>query len=65
LQRSANADAVFNQDWARVLAEQLTALIRSNVDAMGLRKPSEGSPPVRMLDYACGFGMASMVSPLL
>lgn len=60
---SANADKLFSQDWVKVLGEQLTALLLSNVEAIGLRKPSADGPPVKMLDYACGFGLASLVSP--
>jgi len=36
-------------------------LVRENVDDLGIKKRADGSPPVRLLDYACGFGAATQV----
>jgi hypothetical protein len=58
---SANADSFFNQDWAQAISDQQTRFLRANIDVIGLRKPSKDAPPVKMLDYACGFGISSLV----
>jgi len=54
-----NARDIFKQAWVRDLAEQVTDALRSNVGWIDIRKPSENGEPVRLLDYACGNGVAS------
>jgi hypothetical protein len=52
---------MFNQDWVKKIAAQTTDALQSWVDEIAIRKPAKGAAPVKMLDYACGTGMASRV----
>ncbi|KAK3935271.1 S-adenosyl-L-methionine-dependent methyltransferase [Diplogelasinospora grovesii] len=54
-----NARAVFEQDWVRHLTGQITDALRSNLDSFTIRKRTDSGEPVRLLDYACGNGLAS------
>jgi hypothetical protein len=47
---SAHAHEVFNQDWLKKGAEQITDALRSYVDEMAIRKPANDMLPVKMLD---------------
>lgn len=46
-------------EWIQVLQQQILQYIQSHIDWLGIRKPSIGGPPIKMLDYACGSGIAS------
>lgn len=51
---------MFEQDWVLKLSDQLRDCLLSNIDFMGIQKSSsDGSRPVKMLDYACGNGIVS------
>jgi SAM-dependent methyltransferase len=41
------------------MAKKIGEALSSSVQWMGIRSKSEGSPPVKLLDYACGYGMVS------
>jgi hypothetical protein len=56
---SAHGSHVFDQDWVKKLAAQLTDALQSQVDDIAIRKPARDDVPVKMLDYACGNGVAS------
>ena len=73
--RSTAAATYDDKPWQQAIAEQITKEIRSRLDWIGLQgTDKEGSEvvekklhgldgtQVRMLDYACGPGMASRVS---
>ncbi|KAL0936721.1 putative SAM dependent methyltransferase [Colletotrichum truncatum] len=53
-----NASTFFEQDWLKVLTEQLAQFLRTQAPNLGLR-PRDASNPVRLLDYACASGGAS------
>ena len=72
----SNAAATYDdQPWARAMLEQLSGEIRSRLDWIGVNwverkdggealtaeSPIQKIGHVRMLDYACGPGMASAV----
>lgn len=40
-------------------AKKIGDTLSNNVQWMGIRDRSEGDPPVKLLDYACGYGMVS------
>ncbi|KAL7809328.1 S-adenosyl-L-methionine-dependent methyltransferase [Trichoderma aethiopicum] len=50
---------VFKNQWVLNMAKKVADALSENVEWMGVRSRSEGSPPVKLLDYACGFGMVS------
>ncbi|KAL6859429.1 S-adenosyl-L-methionine-dependent methyltransferase [Trichoderma novae-zelandiae] len=50
---------VFRNQWVLNMANKIADSLSENVEWMGVRGRSEGSPPVKLLDYACGFGMVS------
>ncbi|KAI0456049.1 S-adenosyl-L-methionine-dependent methyltransferase [Xylaria acuta] len=54
-----HANAIFKQGWVKDLCVQVSKMLRSNVDWLDIRKPSDGEPPTKMIDYACGDGVAS------
>ncbi|KAF4625387.1 hypothetical protein G7Y89_g12780 [Cudoniella acicularis] len=54
-----NADTMLKQKWAQALARQITEYTQSHVEWIGVT-PAIPSAPVRMLDYACGSGVASL-----
>ncbi|ROT37879.1 hypothetical protein SODALDRAFT_176180 [Sodiomyces alkalinus F11] len=51
---------LFEQDWVKVLADQQTRFLRSQAESLGL-KPAVAGKEVKLLDYACGSGVASWV----
>lgn len=59
---SVQADTMMKQEWALALGDQITTYIQTHVEWIGV-DPSKPVAPVRMLDYACGNGVASRVSP--
>lgn len=50
---------VFKNQWVLNMAKKVADALSENVEWMGVRSRAEGSPPVKLLDYACGFGMVS------
>lgn len=58
---------MYEQEWVQNLMQQIVENLQSHVDWIGIkRKIGTGGTPsqdalVRMLDYACGFGVASRV----
>ncbi|KAI1330417.1 S-adenosyl-L-methionine-dependent methyltransferase [Xylariaceae sp. FL0255] len=58
-----HAQTIYNQDWAKKITAQLQEFLKSNVDWIGISKPSssvpKSSPGAKLLDYACGFGVMS------
>ncbi|TFA97727.1 hypothetical protein CCMA1212_010475 [Trichoderma ghanense] len=50
---------VFKNQWVLNMAKKIADALSENVEWMGVRSRAEGSPPVKLLDYACGFGMVS------
>ncbi|OHE98521.1 hypothetical protein CORC01_06142 [Colletotrichum orchidophilum] len=54
----ANAHTFMEQDWVKVLSEQLTRFLSAQAPNLGLRA-RDPSNPVRLLDYACASGGAS------
>lgn len=60
LTRASNAPpALFRWPWIIELCNQISKELRSNIDWIGIRPPS--SRPTKLLDYACGDGVASRV----
>lgn len=67
---STKADTVFNEEWVQNLMRQIVENLQSHFDWIGIKQTTatestesttgQGAP-VRMLDYACGSGMASRV----
>ncbi|KAK2482607.1 hypothetical protein H9L39_04399 [Fusarium oxysporum f. sp. albedinis] len=58
LTRASNAPpALFRWPWIIELCNQISKELRSNIDWIGIRPPS--SRPTKLLDYACGDGVAS------
>ncbi|KAF9870430.1 hypothetical protein CkaCkLH20_12097 [Colletotrichum karsti] len=53
-----NADSIFEQDWLKIFAEQLTRFLRTQAPNLGFRS-RDAENPVRLLDYACARGGAS------
>ncbi|KAK2677096.1 hypothetical protein RAB80_005836 [Fusarium oxysporum f. sp. vasinfectum] len=49
--------ALFRWPWIIELCNQISKELRSNIDWIGIRPPS--SRPTKLLDYACGDGVAS------
>ena len=41
------------------MSEHLRNCLQSNIDWFGIRRPVDGEPPAKMIDYACGFGLVS------
>ncbi|PKS10885.1 hypothetical protein jhhlp_002643 [Lomentospora prolificans] len=54
-----NADKVFDQEWVKVLTKLATRVLQEHTGHLGLSKDTPRSAPVKMLDYACGNGLAS------
>ncbi|KAH8127732.1 hypothetical protein ACSS6W_008674 [Trichoderma asperelloides] len=50
---------VFKQQWVLDMSKKLSDALSNSVQWMGVRGRSEGSAPVKLLDYACGYGMVS------
>lgn len=59
--RSKHAETTFDQEWVKVLSGQITRTIRDFAPLLVRSKDAPGTAPVRMLDYACGNGVASWV----
>ncbi|OSZ99874.1 SAM-dependent methyltransferase [Trichoderma parareesei] len=50
---------IFKNQWILNMAKKIADALSENVEWMGIRRRAEGSPPLKLLDYACGFGMVS------
>ncbi|KAL6894887.1 S-adenosyl-L-methionine-dependent methyltransferase [Trichoderma evansii] len=50
---------VFKQQWVLDMSKKISDALSSSIQWMGVRSRSEGSSPVKLLDYACGYGMVS------
>jgi len=61
--RSNVAPAVFQWPWIVELCNQITRELRANIDWIGIQPPS--TRPTKILDYACGNGVASRVRAAL
>ncbi|MCJ1462508.1 hypothetical protein MMC07_001110 [Pseudocyphellaria aurata] len=61
------ADTVFDQEWIKNLLRQVFENLQSHIDWIGIKQTTatkgtlSQETPVRMLDYACGSGIASRV----
>ncbi|KAI4147177.1 MAG: hypothetical protein LQ341_001857 [Variospora aurantia] len=55
---SARVEKVSTEPWIQDLTRQIFDHLRSNTAWIGLEQKPQG--PIRMLDYACGTGIASM-----
>ncbi|KAJ9156479.1 hypothetical protein NKR23_g1117 [Pleurostoma richardsiae] len=59
---NTTADSAFKIPWVRALLEQITDFLRGNVEWIGLPAGGDaGDKNLKMLDYACGNGVASTV----
>ncbi|KAH0499816.1 hypothetical protein TgHK011_006982 [Trichoderma gracile] len=56
---NTNGTKIFKNQWVLNMAKKIADALSDNVEWMGIRSRAEGSPPVKLLDYACGFGMVS------
>ena len=61
---SEQAATVFQHPWALELSGQLRDCLQSNASWIGMRSPGAdktgaAAAPVKMIDYACGFGLVS------
>ena len=59
---SEQAATVFQHPWALEVSGQLRDCLQSNASWIGMRRRADETgqaPPVKMLDYACGFGLVS------
>ncbi|KAI1120229.1 S-adenosyl-L-methionine-dependent methyltransferase [Nemania abortiva] len=59
-----HAETIYAEEWVRKVSGQVADCLRSNIDWIEIRRspPSPSSPspaPVKLLDYACGFGVVS------
>ncbi|KAI1110468.1 S-adenosyl-L-methionine-dependent methyltransferase [Nemania sp. NC0429] len=65
-----HAESIYSQEWVRKLSGQVADCLQSNIDWIEIRRsppppppPSASSSPptspVKLLDYACGFGAVS------
>ncbi|KAM0257094.1 hypothetical protein ACHAQJ_004558 [Trichoderma viride] len=54
-----HGNEIFKQQWVLDMAKRIGDALSSSVQWMGIRSKSDGSPPVKLLDYACGYGMVS------
>lgn len=60
---SSKAESAFSIPWVRDLLDQVFSFLRENTEWLGLRaQNTTDSRPVKLLDYACGSGIASTVS---
>jgi hypothetical protein len=55
--RSSIAKSIYTEDWVRNLMQQISSFVREHDE--WIAQPREGG--WRVLDYACGGGIASMV----
>ncbi|KAI1182831.1 S-adenosyl-L-methionine-dependent methyltransferase [Nemania serpens] len=54
------ADTIYAEEWVRKVSVQVAECLQSNIDWIEIRKSSSPSAsPVKLLDYACGFGAVS------
>ncbi|SPO05101.1 uncharacterized protein DNG_07786 [Cephalotrichum gorgonifer] len=53
------AATTFKHEWVKVLSKQLTRTLREFAPLLVPSRDGQRSSPIRMLDYACGNGLAS------
>ncbi|KAK4076599.1 uncharacterized protein Triagg1_4202 [Trichoderma aggressivum f. europaeum] len=56
---NTHGNKIFGSQWTLNLAKKIGDALASNVEWMGIRRRSDSGPPVKLLDYACGYGMVS------
>lgn len=56
---SEHGPELFKQQWVLEMSKKIGDALSSSVQWMGVRGRSEGSSPVKLLDYACGYGIVS------
>ncbi|KAL7947110.1 S-adenosyl-L-methionine-dependent methyltransferase [Trichoderma barbatum] len=56
---NTNGNKIFGSQWVLNFAKKIGDTLSDNVDSMGIRRRSDSGPPVKLLDYACGYGMVS------
>ncbi|KAL5090156.1 hypothetical protein Trisim1_004677 [Trichoderma cf. simile WF8] len=54
-----HGNKIFGSQWMLNFAKKIGDALSDNVEWMGIRRRSENGPPVKLLDYACGYGMVS------
>ncbi|KAI0145562.1 S-adenosyl-L-methionine-dependent methyltransferase [Xylariaceae sp. FL1272] len=56
-----HAHTLYKEDWVRKINDQVQDCIQQNAEWINARQaPANANSPVKLLDYACGFGSASM-----
>ncbi|PNP38732.1 hypothetical protein TGAMA5MH_09349 [Trichoderma gamsii] len=50
---------LYKQEWLLDMSKKISDALSNSVQWMGVRSRSEGSSPMKLLDYACGPGMVS------
>ena len=58
---STRAQDLYQTQWVKDLQQQISSHLLSNLDWLGIKSEKQE----KMLDYACGHGIASQVSPIL
>ena len=53
--------SAFEQEWVKDLSRQITRVIQDFTPLLLPKKGASRSGPIRMLDYACGNGLATWV----
>ncbi|KAJ4854504.1 methyltransferase domain-containing protein [Trichoderma breve] len=56
---NTHGNKIFGSQWMLNFAKKIGDALSENVEWMGIRRRSESGPPVKLLDYACGYGMVS------
>ncbi|KAL7905242.1 S-adenosyl-L-methionine-dependent methyltransferase [Trichoderma velutinum] len=56
---NTHGSKIFGSQWMLNFAKKIAGALSDNVEWMGIRRRSESGPPVKLLDYACGYGMVS------
>ncbi|RFU82188.1 methyltransferase type 11 [Trichoderma arundinaceum] len=50
---------IFKQQWVLNMAKRIGDVLSDSVQWMNIRSQSDDGPPVKLLDYACGYGLVS------
>lgn len=58
---NTHGNKIFGSQWVLNFTKKIGDALSDNVEWMGIRRRSESGPPVKLLDYACGYGMVSSV----
>ncbi|KAL7935940.1 S-adenosyl-L-methionine-dependent methyltransferase [Trichoderma chlorosporum] len=56
---NTHGSRIFESQWILNFAKKIGDALSDNVEWMGIRHRSERGPPLKLLDYACGYGMVS------